>query len=88
MKSFLSPVFIIGQIRIGTVEGASAINLGNNRMSHFRSDKKHIQGFGTVAGENNKIEGTKTALHDADFIDMLNTSEPMPQWLKEFVNKN
>lgn len=87
MKSFLSPVFIIGQIRIGTVEGASAINFGNNRMSHFRSDKKHIQGFGTVAGDDNNIEGAKTALHDADVIDMLNTSEPMPEWVKQLVNK-
>lgn len=88
MKSYMSPVFIIGQIRIGTVEGASCVNFGNNRPSHFRSDKKHVQGFGTVAGDHNKIEGARTALNDADFIDMLNVSEPVPHWLRQVINKN
>lgn len=88
MKSFLSPVFVIGQIRIGSVEGASCINLGNNRPSHFRSEKKHVQGFGTVSGDNSKIEGARTALNDSDFIDMLNVSEQMPDWLNQVINKN
>lgn len=88
MKSVLSPVFIIGHIRIGTVEGASCINFGNNRPSHFRSNKKHVQGFGTVAGDHNKIEGARTALNDSDFIDMLNTTEQVPDWLKRVINKN
>ncbi len=88
MKSFLSPVFIIGHIRIGSVEGASCVNLGNNRPTNFRSDKKHVQGFGTVAGDHNKIEGARTALNDSDFIDMLNVTEQIPDWLKQVINNN
>lgn len=88
MNAFLSPTFIIGQIRIGTVEGASCINLGNNRPTHFRSDKKHIQGFGTVTGDQNKIEGARTALNDADFIDMMNVADQIPDWLKQVIATN
>jgi hypothetical protein len=87
MKSFLSPTIIIGHIRIGTVEGSSCVNLGNNLPSNFSSQKKQIQGFGSVDGDNNKVEGTKTALNDADLIDMLSTAEDMPDWVKRILTE-
>ena len=87
MKAFLSPTFIIGQIRIGSIEGASCVNFGNNRPSHFTNHKKHIQGFGSVSGDHNKIEGARTALNDSDFIDMLNMTDEVPDWIKSFLKQ-
>jgi hypothetical protein len=87
-SSFLSPSFVIGHIRIGTVEGASCVNMGNNFPVGFRSHKKHNQGFGSVEGDRNSISGTRAVLDDADFIDMLNDSDfEIPEWIKAMVQE-
>lgn len=86
--SFLSPTFIIGELRIGSVEGASCINLGNNYPTAFQSHKKHNQGFGNVEGNQNKLSGTKAILDDADVLDMWNDrSESVPGWIRDAVEK-
>lgn len=54
LKRF-SPSFFIGSISIGTVEGASCVNLGNNLPSGFVNYKKQNQGFGSISGDNNDI---------------------------------
>ncbi|GAE24857.1 hypothetical protein JCM9140_816 [Halalkalibacter wakoensis JCM 9140] len=41
MPSNFSPTFYIGSIRIGTVEGASSVNLGHNTNAGVKSEKKH-----------------------------------------------
>ncbi|MCH5584641.1 hypothetical protein MK805_06615 [Shimazuella sp. AN120528] len=79
--------FIIGNIRVGSVEGASCINLGNNTPNHFESHKKHNQGFGTVGGDNNKFEGTRSMLHDPDTLDSPNLAGAIPEWVENLVNK-
>lgn len=86
-SSFLSPTFIIGHIRIGSVEGASCVNLGNNYPTNFTSNKKHNQGFGSVSGDNNNVEGIRSALNDADILDMMNTDEmkDVPEWVKQLM---
>lgn len=82
--SFMSPYFVIGSIRIGSIEGASCLNMGNNFPSEFTSHKKHNQGFGTVSGEGNTLRGIRALLDDADFIDMFNRADdqdlPESQW--------
>jgi hypothetical protein len=86
MSSFLSPTFIIGQMRIGSIEGASCLNMGNNWPTGFESHKKHNQGFGTVGGDNNRIDGLRSLLNDSDFLDMFNSSDDsIPDWLKEKI---
>lgn len=50
-----SPSFFIGSISIGTVEGASCVNLGNNLPSGFVNYKKQNQGFGSISGDHNDI---------------------------------
>lgn len=78
----LSPVFAIGTIHIGNVEGASCVNLGNNWPTNFRSYKKQNQGFGSVSGNNNVLSSLRSILHDPDTYDMMSVpSSEIPDWL-------
>lgn len=86
MSSFMSPTFIIGSIRIGSVESASCINMGNNWPTDFQSNQKTVQGFGAVEGDNNQLVGTRSMLNDSDFLDMLNVGDnETPDWLQEMI---
>lgn len=85
-SSFLSPTFVIGYIRIGSVEGASCVNLGNNSPSGFQSHKKHNQGFGNVGGDHNQIRGLRSTLEDNDMLDMQNgLEEEIPAWVRQSI---
>jgi hypothetical protein len=87
--SLTSPTFYIGHIRIGSVEGASCVNIGNNWPCGFESYKKHTQGFGEVGGDHNRLTGARSAVSDSELIDMLNMSDDadIPDWLQEIVEK-
>ncbi|MGG1514161.1 hypothetical protein ABE504_02030 [Paenibacillus oryzisoli] len=86
MSSFMSPTFVIGSIRIGSVESASCINMGNNWPTDFQSNQKTVQGFGSVEGDNNQLVGTRAMLNDSDFLDMLNVGEQeTPVWLQDLI---
>jgi hypothetical protein len=86
LPSFLSPQFVIGSIRIGSVENASCINMGNNWPTAFESHQKLTQGFGSISGDRNLIAGIRSLLNDSDFLDMLNISDPeVPEWLREIL---
>lgn len=88
--SFLSPNIAIGTLRIGSIEGASAVNLGNNFPTGFQSFKKHNQGFGTISGDNNGISDIQAYLSDSKIIDMLNEIEKLddiPEWLQLIINE-
>jgi hypothetical protein len=86
MSSFMSPTFLIGSIRIGSIESASCLNMGNNWPTSFESNQKTVQGFGSVAGDNNHLAGTKSFLNDSDFLDMLNVHEnEVPEWLQNLI---
>ncbi|WP_248924617.1 hypothetical protein [Paenibacillus hamazuiensis] len=74
-NSLLSPTFVIGYIQIGSVEGASCINLGNNYPSGFQSHKKQNQGFGTVHGDGNSLREIRSVLEDNDVLDVLEQSD-------------
>ncbi|WP_209020978.1 hypothetical protein [Evansella clarkii] len=86
-RGFLSPVFYIGSIRIGTVEGASSVNIGHTTNAGFKSEKKHNQGFGSVSGDNNQFHEARTLLDDADTLDMFSNGPDgeIPEWLKERI---
>jgi hypothetical protein len=86
----LSPVFFIGSIRIGSVQGASCINLGNNLPVGFQSFTKQNQGFGSITGDNNDISELCSVLKDTNMIDMLNQSDTdeVPDWVKKLANSN
>lgn len=83
----LSPVFFIGSVRIGTVEGASCVNLGNNLPVGFQSYKKQNQGFGSISGDNNDISELCSALKDTNTIDMLNQPDAIdiPDWVEKLI---
>lgn len=84
----LSPNFFIHTIRIGSLEGASCVNVGNNFPSGFTSHKKHNQGFGSIQGDHNDISRMMSRLDDEDEIDMLNSSnfdEDVPDWVKQML---
>ncbi|MEF3304959.1 hypothetical protein [Paenibacillus sp. GYB003] len=89
--SLFSPNFVIGRIEIGSVEGASCVNMGNNFPSNFQSSKKHNQGFGDVSGNNNHLSGTKSSLDDSDFLEWMgggaaeSIPEPVREWFAELV---
>ncbi|MFD1737659.1 hypothetical protein ACFSCX_14020 [Bacillus salitolerans] len=85
--SILSPKFMIGSIRIGSIEGASCLNMGNNFPNNFTSHKKHHQGFGTVIGDQNEIKGILSKLENQDTIDLITKadSEDTPQWVKDLI---
>lgn len=89
MSSFLSPQFVIGSIRIGSVENASCVNLGNNWPTAFESHQKLTQGFGSVSGDRNLVAGIRSLLHDSDFLDMLNvTDSEVPEWLRSIISQS
>ncbi|MBE1445620.1 hypothetical protein [Paenibacillus sp. OAS669] len=86
ISSFLSPQFVIGSIRIGSVENAACINMGNNWPTGFESHQKLTQGFGSVSGDRNAVSGIRSLLHDSDFLDMLNVSDSeVPEWLQKLI---
>lgn len=92
--SLFSPNFVIGRIEIGSVEGASCVNMGNNFPSHFQSNKKHNQGFGDVSGNNNQLSGTRSTLDDSDFLEWMSGGqaehipEPVREWFAELVRQS
>lgn len=85
-----SPTFIIGSIRIGAVEGASCVNMGNNYPTNFHNYKKHNQGFGNVGGDNNHLSGTRAFLDDSDMLETLSAgAEPeVPEWIQELIQSS
>ena len=88
--SLLSPTFIIGSIRIGSVEGASCINLGNNLPVGFTSRKTHNQGFGNIQGDDNRLNQTRSFLHETSYSEQKET-EPgnyaIPDWVKNWMGE-
>ncbi|AVV60111.1 hypothetical protein C7121_06840 [Paenibacillus glucanolyticus] len=89
MASFMSPQFVIGSIRIGSVENASCINMGNNRPAGFENHQKLTQGFGAVSGDRNLVAGIRSLLNDSDFLDMLHVTDgDIPEWLNGIISKN
>ncbi|WP_040340500.1 hypothetical protein [Fictibacillus macauensis] len=87
--SSLNPNFFIGTFRIGSVEGASCINMGNNFPVNFKSHKKQNQGLGTISGDNNQFDGLRTLLDDADVIDMLTQGgdSSIPPWIQSLIQE-
>lgn len=85
MNPLLSPTFVIGYIRVDSIEGASALNIGNNWPTNFQSYKKHNQGFGTIKGDRNEIHGARTLLNDPDLLDAFGSVEQIPEWLRELL---
>lgn len=92
--TLFSPNFVIGHIEIGSVEGASCVNMGNNFPSNFQSNKKHNQGFGDVSGSNNRLSGIRSVLDDSDFMDWLSGEdakdipEPIRRWFTDLVRES
>ncbi|AZU61615.1 hypothetical protein [Neobacillus mesonae] len=84
MSNSLSPNFFIKTFTIHSVDGASCVNIGTNRPIGFTSFKKHNQGFGSVSGSHNTIDGIKTLLNDESLFDLFrdSTNEDMA-WAKE-----
>lgn len=88
MAGYLSPNFLIGSIKIGSIEGASCLNMGNNFPNNFSSHKKQNQGFGSITGDHNDIKDILSRLDDSDVLDMYNQmdQEDPPEWIKGFVS--
>lgn len=86
MSNFLSPNFIFGEFKIGTVSEASCVNIGNNWPTDFKSYKKQNQGFGSVGGDNNEFSNATALVYDPDTVDMVNTADgDVPEWVKDMI---
>lgn len=88
---WLSPTFVIGQIKIGTIEGASCLNLGNNVPSGFASRKVHNQGFGSVEGDANRLSGIRSFLHENPAAESGDGEAPayeLPDWIKDWMKES
>lgn len=89
MSNLFSPTFFIGRFRVGSIEGASCLNMGNNLPTDFTNNTKHNQGFGNVSGDHNDISDLLSLLTDSDLVDMVNIDDDKdtPEWLKELMLK-
>jgi hypothetical protein len=78
-----STEFTIGDIHIGTIEDASAVNFGNNFPTNFRSNKKHNQGLGNIVGNNNDIHDLKSFMKEKNAGEVYNENQEdqPPDWL-------
>ncbi|MBM7703434.1 spore germination protein GerPC [Metabacillus iocasae] len=85
----LSSTFTIGDIHIGTVEDASAVNFGNNFPTGFRSNKKHNQGFGNIYGDENNIHDIMSKMQETDVVEVVNEhqGEKYPEWLNMLIEE-
>ncbi|MBS4193739.1 hypothetical protein [Lederbergia citri] len=84
MANSLSPNFFIKNFTIHVVESASCVNIGSNHPTGFTSFKKHNQGFGSVNGSHNTLDGIKTLLSDKSLFDMFhNTDDEDAIWINE-----
>ncbi|ULT59305.1 hypothetical protein L1999_12575 [Neobacillus drentensis] len=86
MKRF-SPSFFIGSISIGTVEGASCVNLGNNLPSGFVNYKKQNQGFGSISGDNNDIHDILATIEEEAITDTFHYDVLAQSENEQFVDK-
>lgn len=66
--------FYIGKIHIGSVEGASCVNFGNNFPTGFKNNKKQNQGFGSISGNHNDIQDIISQLKDSKVVDLFGCS--------------
>ncbi len=57
----LSPTFVIGQITVHQVAGASVMSLGNTWASDFRHQAHVQQGFGNVYGSRSIVANNQWA---------------------------
>lgn len=79
--------FHLRDIHVGTVEDASAINLGNSFPTNFKSMKKHNQGFGNVVGNENEMQDIESMLEEKDLIETFHESQDAAshEWLAAWV---
>lgn len=86
MRSPFDQTFNINTINIHTVEGASCVNIGYNFPTGFESYKKHTQGFGSISGDNNQIDGLKSLLNDHSLVDAFSGTDWQDSpWMKELM---
>ena len=80
----LSSIFTIGDIHIGTIEDASAVNFGNNFPTDFTSNKKHNQGFGNIYGNENDIHDIESQMEEKGAVEVYYDSQEKPddKWLE------
>ncbi|AXI28868.1 hypothetical protein CIB87_07540 [Priestia megaterium] len=85
----LESTFSIGDIHIGTIEDASAVNFGNNFPTNFRSHKKVSQGFGNILGNQNDIHDILSSLEEKDISEIYNEGqdEKPPEWLDTMIEE-
>lgn len=84
----LAPTFIIGQIKVGSVEGASCINVGNNYPAGFMSHKKQNQGL-AVSGDHNQFKEVEAMLENANAVELIGSQgeDAFPEWLRHLIEK-
>ncbi|WP_230932456.1 hypothetical protein [Priestia sp. TSO9] len=85
----LESTFSIGDIHIGTIEDASAVNFGNNFPTNFRSHKKVSQGFGNILGNQNDIHDILSSLEEKGISEVYNENQDgkPPQWLDTMIEE-
>ncbi|NHM31204.1 hypothetical protein G8761_11440 [Bacillus sp. C11] len=63
--------------------------MGNNLPTGFVSNKKHSQGFGSIAGDHNDIDGIMASLEEKDINDSfsygLEENEPLNKFATQML---
>lgn len=84
-----SPVFHINELKIGNLENASAVNIGNNYPTNFRGYKRHNQGLGTIEGNHNDIHDLNSHMNQRLLMDaLLDSKEELPQWVIDLMKEH
>ena len=71
----LASIFTIGDIHIGNIEDASAVNFGNNFPTDFTSNKKQNQGLGNIFGNQNDIHDIQSLMEEKDAVEIYHDSQ-------------
>ncbi|WP_456276111.1 hypothetical protein [Bacillus sp. AK128] len=83
-----SPIFHIKEFKVGNLENASTINIGNNYPSNFKGFKRHSQGLGNIDGDHNDIHDLKSHLNLRYLMDtLMENQDELPEWVKELLNE-
>lgn len=83
-----SPTFHFKEFKVGSLENASTINIGNNYPTNFKGFKRQNQGLGTIDGNNNDIHDLQSYIHLRYFLDaFMDDHDDVPDYIKEMLDK-
>lgn len=78
----------VGSIKIGSIENASALNIGRNYLRSFESLSKTNQGLGNIHGDHNDLSSSMNKVEDPDLFDSCEIDDEIEKVLLVMTGKN